>query len=55
LNEKDTQFFEEHWEEWVKRNPPPDNWEETKKQWAALEMPCRGFFGRCLFWLLRKK
>ena len=52
MNKKDKQFFEEHWEEWVRCNPPPDNWEGTKKQWAELEMPCMGNLGRLIFWLL---
>lgn len=62
MNKRDEQFFEKHWEEWVKRNPPPEfigDWEDTKKAWAELEMPCRGFLGRLFFvidkWLSRKK
>ena len=62
MNKKDEQFFEKHWEEWVRRNPPPDywgSWGSTKKQYAELEMPCRGFFGKLFFeldrWLTRKK
>lgn len=57
--DKDRQFFEFHWEEWVKRNPPPDNWRGTEKQWAFTEMPCWGILGKFLFWfdlwLSRKK
>jgi len=54
MTEKDEQFFEEHWEEWVRRNPPPEfvgEWKSAKRAWARLEMPCRGFIGRFLFWL----
>lgn len=60
MNKKDEQFFEKHWEEWVRSNPPPAYWGVkgwTLKQYAELEMPCRGFLGRFLFWLenLKKK
>lgn len=62
MNKRDRKFFDEHWEEWIERNPPPDYWiitENSVKQWAELEMPCRGFLGRSLFafglWLQKKK
>lgn len=61
MNKRDQQFFDEHYKEWIKRNPPPDSWfcDGTEKQWAEFEMPCLGFFGRILFgidkWLSRKK
>lgn len=51
MNEKDEQFFKEHWEEWVERHPPPDSWTATKKQWAWCKMFYEGFWGRILFWL----
>lgn len=62
MNKKDQKFFDEHWEEWVDRNPPPFYWMiygNSVKHWAELEMQCRGFLGRLFFrigkWLSRKR
>jgi len=55
MNKRDRQFFDKHWEEWVKQNPPPPYWGcrgWTLKEYALLEMPCCGFLGRLEFWLL---
>jgi len=51
MNKQDTLFFDKHWIDWVSRNPPPKDWRFTMKQWAELEMPCRGLSGRLLFLL----
>ena len=62
MNKKDQQFFDEHWKEWIERNPPSDYWIITKnspEEWAKLEMTCRGFLGKVFFgierWLSKKK
>jgi len=62
MNKRDQKFFDEHWEDWINRNPPPPNYIITKyssKKWAEWEMPCRGILGRFLFkvglWLQKKK
>jgi len=49
MNAKDQAFFEKHWKEWVARNPPPPDWPMKPREWAELEMPCRGFLGKLLF------
>jgi len=51
MNKRDQKFFDEHWEDWVKHNPPPDCWIGTKEEWAYDEMPCCGFVGRIGFWV----
>ena len=52
MTERDKQFFNKHWEEWVKRNPAPDYWQGTDKEWAIEEMPYCGFLGKFIFWLM---
>ena len=61
MTEKDVRFFEKHWGEWIRRNPPPAVWTVnggSEKAYAWLEMPCRGFLGKLFFCIgkwLRKK
>ena len=50
MSSKDEKFFDENWQQWVDKNPPPEKWIGTKKEWAEFEMPCIGFLGRALFW-----
>ena len=54
MKSKDQKFFDDFWQEWIKVNPPPKTWQGTKKEYAELEMPCRGNFGKFLFWLNNK-
>jgi hypothetical protein len=52
MSDRDKDFFETHWHQWVKRNPPPYGWLEkwTLREWAEFEMPCIGFLGRAFYW-----
>lgn len=43
-------FFDTHWRAWLEENPPPVQWTGTEREWAELEMPCRGLLGRSLYW-----
>ena len=54
MTKKDKVFFEKHWQQWVKENPPPKGWLKkwTLRDWAEFEMPSCGFFGRLLYRLL---
>jgi len=61
-NERDRRFFEDHWQQWVKRNPPAASWLAagwTLRQWAETEMPSIGWLGRLLWrlemWLERSQ
>jgi len=49
VDETDAKFFELHWEEWVKQCPPPKGWTGSKREWASLEMPFIGWWGRLLW------
>lgn len=53
MKREDQKFFNDHWKEWFERNSPPDGWRFTDKEWAFLEMPCRGFLGKTFFVLDR--
>jgi len=51
MSSKDRKFFEENYRRWLRLNPPPCDFKGTSFQWALLEMPCRGWLGRRLFFL----
>ncbi|WP_269526505.1 hypothetical protein [Coraliomargarita parva] len=51
MNASDTEFFEKNWKRWIAANPKPENWKGTPREYAQLEMPCRGYMGRVGFYL----